>query len=424
MRIGLSTSVIQRGQTGIAAYVFALTRAFLRGFEQHHFVLFVLEADLPLFNFTNGAMDIVPISERHRPPGQDILWHQRELPRLARQHQLDVLHIPSYRRLLWPRPCALVATVHDLAAFHVSRKYDWKRMFFGRVVARVLARRQDEIIAISQNTARDMAAFWKVPKQNVTVIHHGIDQERFSPAPPALASTALRQRFGLSQPFFLYVARLEHPAKNHVRLIESFERFKAETRSPWQLVLAGSDWHGAEAIHAAIQRSPVHNDIRCLGFVPDHDLPGLYRTAHVFVYPSLYEGFGFPPLEAMACGCPVLSSTRGALGEVVGDAALTVDPEDATALQSQLTRLARDAKLREQLRTAGLERASHFEWQRAAARTLEVYSRAATKRRRQGEHLRVARNRALVEQDESTPNQGRHGRAESLEAPFPTRLGH
>jgi glycosyltransferase involved in cell wall biosynthesis len=391
MRIGLSTSVIQRGQTGIAAYLFALTRTFLRGFEEHQFVLFVLEGDLPLFQFARGAMKIVPINERHRPPVQDILWHQRELPRLARQLQLDVLHIPSYRRLLWPRPCALVATVHDLAAFHISKKYDWKRMFFGRVVAGVLARRQDEIIAISRNTAQDMAAFWKLPTQEITVIHHGIDHERFSPAPAGIASAVGRQRFGLHQPFFLYVARLEHPAKNHVRLIAAFERFKVETRSRWQLVLAGSDWHGAEQIHAAVQRSSVRDDIRCLGFVPDTDLPCLYRAAQAFVYPSLYEGFGFPPLEAMACGCPVLSSTRGALGEVIGAAALTVDPEDATALQNQLTRLATDAPLREQLRTAGLERAGQFEWQRTATRTLEVYSRAWTKRRKQAEPLQVAR---------------------------------
>jgi glycosyltransferase involved in cell wall biosynthesis len=390
MRIGLSTSVIQRGQTGIAAYVFALVRAFLRGAEEHHFVLYVLQEDLPLFGFAGKAMEIVPVDERFRAPAQDILWHQRELPHLARRHQLDVLHIPSYRRLLWPRPCALVGTVHDLAAFHVARKYDWKRMFFGRVIARVLARRQDEIISISHNTARDMTAFWKLPKERITVIHHGIDHERFSPAPPEIASAVARQRFGLTQPFFLYVARLEHPAKNHIRLIAAFERFKTESKSPWQLVLAGSDWHGAEEIHAAIRRSPASNDIRCLGFVPDDDLPYLYRAAEAFVYPSLYEGFGFPPLEAMACGCPVLCSTRGALEEVVGTAALTVDPEDVTALKSQLTRLATDGKLREQLRAAGLERASHFDWNYTAARTLEVYSRAVAKLRSHDGRFRVA----------------------------------
>src|SRR5438552_13592968 len=136
MRIGLSTSVIGRGQTGIAQYVFALTRAFIRRAGPHHFTLFVLEEDLPLFSFAQPGMTLVPVPERFRPPVKNILWHQLELPRLARGRQLDVLHIPSYRRMLWPRPCALVSTIHDLAPFHLAKKYDWKRMFYGRVVAR------------------------------------------------------------------------------------------------------------------------------------------------------------------------------------------------------------------------------------------------------------------------------------------------
>ena len=117
MRIGLSTSVIQRGQTGIAQYVFALTRAFLRQVSQDHFTLFALEEDLPLFAFAKKTMDLVPVPERFRPPVKNILWHQTELPGLARAHQLDVLHVPSYRRLLWSKPCPLVATIHDLAPF-------------------------------------------------------------------------------------------------------------------------------------------------------------------------------------------------------------------------------------------------------------------------------------------------------------------
>jgi glycosyltransferase involved in cell wall biosynthesis len=203
-----------------------------------------------------------------------------------------------------------------------------------------------------------------------------LDHERFSPAPPGIAKAVGRQRFDLEKPFFLYVARLEHPAKNHVRLITAFEQFKAETKLPWQLVLAGSDWHGAEVIHDMIKRSPFHNDVRSLGFVSEEDLPMLYRAADVFVFPSLYEGFGLPPLEAMACGCPVLSSTRGALGEMLGNAAAVVDPEDTSALRAQLTRMATDEQWRRELSAAGLQQARNFHWSTTAAQTIEVYSRA------------------------------------------------
>jgi glycosyltransferase involved in cell wall biosynthesis len=129
-------------------------------------------------------------------------------------------------------------------------------------------------------------------------------------------------------------------------------------------------------IHAAIRQSSFSRDIRCLGFVAEADLPALYRAADVFVYPSLYEGFGFPPLEAMACGCPVICSTRGALGEVIGKAAATVDPEDVAALQFQLTRLAADKSLCSYLRQAGFDRVQAFNWEHTVAQTMNVYALA------------------------------------------------
>lgn len=166
----------------------------------------------------------------------------------------------------------------------------------------------------------------------MAVIQNGLDHERFTPASASAAKLAVAKQFGLDKPFVLYTARLEHPGKNHVRLIAAFNEFKAATRSPWCLALAGADWHGAVEIHAAARAPPFAADIRRLGFVMPQHLPDLYRAAELFAFPSLYEGFGFPPVEAMACGCPVMSSTRGALGEVVGEAAALVEPEDVSAM--------------------------------------------------------------------------------------------
>ncbi len=377
MRIGISTSVIQRGKTGVAQYVFALLRALIPHTTQHQFILFVLEEDLNLFEFVRGRMELVPVPEKFRDPVKNIGWHQFVLPGLTRKHRLDVLHVPSYRRLLWSRPCGTVGTIHDLAPFHVQNKYDWKRMLYGRVVARRLAARQSELIAISENTARDIVTYFKLPRQRVTVVHNGLEHGRFFPGDPAQAKVAVTKQYGLDKPFFLYVARLEHPAKNHVRLLEAFEAFKAATRSDWQLAFGGSDWHGAEVIHEARRRSPFAADIRCLGFVPDSALPDLYRAAEVFVYPSLFEGFGMPPTEAMACGCPVISSTRGSLGEVVGDGAAIVEPEDIHSITKQLYILATDTGARNRLRAAGLARAQNFNWEKTAAETMKVYARAA-----------------------------------------------
>lgn len=365
MKIGISTSVIQRGRTGIAQYVFNLLREFLPYAECHEFVLFDLEEDAPLFDFARDAMRIVPVPETYRPAARNIWWHQSILPELCRQHGLDVLHIPSYRRMLWPRPCKLVSTIHDLAPFHVAKKYDWKRMLYGRVVARRLARRQHELIVISRNTAQDVERYFGIPARKLNLVHNGLNHDAFRPGGgPA------------RQPFFLYVARLEHPGKNHVGLIEAFNTFKATTHSDWQLVLAGSKWSGAEHIERAMQASPYSKDIRCAGFVPDADLPDLYRSASVFVYPSLYEGFGLPPLEAMACGIPVICSTGGALREMAGEAAVLVEPGDNAGLAAQMIRVAADATLRKSMRESGLIHAQQFQWQKTAAATLQVYAKA------------------------------------------------
>lgn len=379
MRIGISTSVIQRGKSGVGQYVFALLRALLAK-QQHELVLFVLKEDLPLFAFANDKAEIVAVPEQFRLPVWNILWHQKTLPKLVRTHRLDVLHIPSYRRMLWPRPCPLVSTIHDLAPFHVAEKYDWKRMFYGRVIARRLARRQNRIIAISKYTAGDIVKFFALPRERITVIHNGLDHERFHPGSREQAKTDMAKRFDLKRPFFLYVSRLEHPGKNHVRLIAAFEEFKAATHSDWQLAFAGGDWHGAEVIHAAIRNSKFATDIRSLGFVPDEQLPDLYRAADAFVYPSLHEGFGLPPIEAMACGCPVITSTRGALAEVIGDAAAIVEPEDIQSIAAQLRLVASVEAMRTRMRTVGLKHAKKFDWNKTAAETLKVYEAAATQR--------------------------------------------
>jgi glycosyltransferase involved in cell wall biosynthesis len=375
MRIGLSTSVVQRGKTGVAQYVFALLRAMRAYSHQHDFVLFVLEEDLPLFEFVRDQMEIVSVPETFRPPIKNILWHQNRLPSLAWQHHLDVLHVPSYRRLLWPKPCRLVGTIHDLAPFRVPKKYDWKRMLYGRIIVRRLAHRQDGLIAVSDSTANDLRTFFRLPADRISVIPNGIDHDRFSPGDKVSPQSGIAQRAQLPQPFFLYVARIEHPGKNHIRLISAFEEFKAATHSPWQLVFGGSDWHGADVVHKRIQDSPFGKDIRCLGFVSDDDLPDLYRAASVFVYPSLYEGFGFPPLEAMACACPVICSTRGALAEVIGDAAAKVDPEDIHTIARELYIVATDEACRNRLRAAGLAQARKFDWKRTADETIKVYAK-------------------------------------------------
>lgn len=381
MKIGFSTSVIQRGKTGVAQYVFALLRAFQQANSDHQFRLFVLEEDRSLFAGFDDRFEIVPVAEEFRSPIKNIRWHQTLLPRLARELDLDLLHVPSYRRLVWSSSCPRVGTIHDLAPFRVSKKYDLARMFYGRYVVKQFARKQTRIIAVSENTARDIEQFFRIPRSRMRVIHNGLEHDRFFVRNREQALADVTAKFGLNKPFFLYVARLEHPGKNHTRLIEAFEQFKQQTKSDWTLAFGGSDWHGAEVIHERINRSPCRADIRPLGFITNEDLPTLYSAASTFIYPSLYEGFGMPPVEAMACGCPVICSDRGSLGEVVGDAARIVDPEDIASIAEALKSFHQDPAERASFVQRGLRRAKEFSWERTARETLEVYQNALLQKR-------------------------------------------
>jgi glycosyltransferase involved in cell wall biosynthesis len=315
------------------------------------------------------------VEEKWRPAVRNIVWHHTLLPGLLRKLRTEVLHIPSYRRIVWNPPAVQVVTVHDCAAFAVSRKYDVARMFYGRHVVSRLARNASAVMTVSTATAGDVARYFKIP--DARVIWNGIDHSQFRPLPEAEIASGLANAFQQTNPYFLYLARMEHPGKNHVRLIEAFERFAASHPDRREdLIFGGADWHGAEMIHQRIAVSPIKDRIRSLGFVGKNDLPILYGGATAMVYPSLFEGFGLPPIEAMACGCPVISSPRGSLREVVGDAAHLIDPEDVADIADGLAAAPITPQGRETWRRRGIEHARQFHWETAAKAVVETYSAA------------------------------------------------
>ena len=378
MKVGLSATVIQRGKSGVATYVSGLLRGMAARDWPVRLVVFGLEGDRAWFEPWLDACEWVSVPEACRSAPRDIAWHQTVLPRLLRRNGCEVVHIPSYRRILAAPGMPQVATIHDLAPFRLSGKYDALRMFYGRHVVNRLARRVDQIITVSQATASDVGEFFRVPPDRVTVVYNGINHERFRPMEPSEARAKLPATADWDADWWIYVARLEHPAKNHLRLLEAFESFcREEPASRQRLVLAGADWHGADVIHRAIAASPVRDRIHCAGFVSESDLPAWYAGAAALVFPSLFEGFGLPPVEAMACGCPVLCSDRGSLPEVAGGAARMFDPGDTAAITRAMQEIHHDPTARHSLRERGLARAAEFRWDRCADETISLYRRAA-----------------------------------------------
>ena len=266
----------------------------------------------------------------------------------------------------------MVATVHDLAAFSVEAKYDPARMLFNRKVIPAMIRRADHIITVSEYTKQDLVKYTGYPEEQISVIYSGINRDLFQPVPKPEAQERLQVLHGLDKPFFIYVSRLEHPGKNHIRLIEAFERFKLENDSSHQLVLAGADWTGAAKIKARAAESPVKSDIIFPGFVPIKSLPLLYSACDLMVFPSLFEGFGFPIIEALACGTPVICSNTSSMKEIARDIVPTFDPTHTDAIFQGLKTAASKGPNPE-TRTQGMEYANTFDWRKTAKNVMEIY---------------------------------------------------
>jgi len=373
MNVGISATKIRGGQSGVGRYVVGLVRAMLAERPDIKLHLFVLPGDQELFEFVWNKPEIITVSEKYRSPIRNVLWHQRVLPREAERLGLDLIHTTSYRRMTWSPDIPVVGTIHDLISFHDPRKSNLAQKLFSHLSAAPLAKRQRRIITGSNKTAEDIERFLDIPTRAIEVIPKGIDHSIYNPGDPATSRALLAKTHGILRPFFLYVSRLDHPRRNHLRLIEAFELFKRNTSSRWQLLLGGDDGNNAEVIHQRVADSKYKDDIHFFGYVADDDLPDLYRAARAFVFPSLFEGFGQPPLEAMACGCPVISSRAGSLGRVLGVAATTIDPLNVDDIAEKLSIIATDDGTREVMIERGIANAARFDWNKCAREVARVY---------------------------------------------------
>ncbi len=320
MRVGIDVSSLVQTRAGTARY--------LRG------LLARLEYERLGFGGPGRAATLV----------RDVWWYPVALPRAARARRLDVLHCPTFRGPFQSR-VPVVLTVHDLAVLRRPETFNqWTRRYSRLAVPRV-ARAARLVIAVSEFTRRELVELVRVPEQRIRVIPNAVG-EPFSPDGPAAEGD-----------YVLAVGTLE-PRKNLPRLIEAAGRIGVELR-----VVGARGWGGVEA-----------NGACWLGELPDEELASLYRGARVVAYPSLYEGFGIPVLEAMACGAPVVTSAGGATEETAGGAAVLVDPLDPASIARGLEEA---ASRRDELRAKGLERARDHTWERAARETWAVYEEAA-----------------------------------------------
>jgi len=381
LHIGIDTSrVAVDARTGTEHYTYELLAALARRDRASRYTLYCnqLPAALPPLG-PNFALRRMPFPR---------LWSHLRLSAELVLRPPDVLFVPAHVLPLGAplrRRTRTVVTIHDMGYLHFPEAHTALHRRYLRLSTLWSARAADRIIAISAATRDDLLRYTGVRPSKIAVIHHGVS-ERFRPINDQTAIDAVLSRYGLRQPYFLYLGTVQ-PRKNLVRLIRAFASMMAGDHGTRhihrneQLVIAGKrGWLTSEIEQVARQQFGANQDaVVFAGYVPDEDVPALLSGAIGFVFPSLYEGFGMPVLEAMACGAPVLASNTSSLPEVAGDAALLVDPTDVGAIVAGLARLASDTALRADLRTRGLARAAQFTWDRCAAQTLEVLQKESPK---------------------------------------------
>lgn len=298
-----------------------------------------------------------------------ILWEQVLQPWTLRQAKIDLLYSPVYVGPL-ASACPFVVTVHDLSFLHYPQSFRPLNRSYLRVFAKLSVHRARRIVAVSESTKRDLVQSYGTPPDKVDVVYNGVDRT-FRPL-PADQVAAFRREAGLPERFILFVGTLE-PRKNVVGLVEAYAQLPKE-RPPLMLV-GGKGWLYDE-VFARVETLGLSSEVRFVGFVPTEALPLWYNAADLFVYPSVYEGFGLPPLEAMACGTPVITSTASSLPEVVGDAGWLLDPADPDALAAAMEQVLESKEQRVQMRAEGLTQAAKFSWEKTALHTASSFKRA------------------------------------------------
>ncbi|MBS1789459.1 MAG: glycosyltransferase family 4 protein [Acidobacteria bacterium] len=366
MRIGLDAIPLVAAKTGIGHYTDALASSLARIHTDHQYVL------LSPFDFAFHTGNGTPpnLSKLFFPVRSVFRkWWLAGLPAMLRISPLDVFHGTNYCIPVFS-PCPTVVTIHDLSLFTQSHTHEDENVRRGKRRMPLMARRATKIIVPSEFTKRETIQYLRVSEHKIRVIFEAA-RDGLKPLTATECQPVL-EKHQLRRPYLLYVGTIE-PRKNLLTLIRAYNELLRTTEHRPQLALCGGKGWLYEEVFKLVEDLKLNDQVRFTGYVADEDLPALYSAAEVFLYPSLYEGFGLPPLEAMACGTPTITSNVSSLPEVVGQAGLTHDPNDWQALTAHIVRLLGDKVAHQHFQQAGIKQAALFSWDRAARETQSVY---------------------------------------------------
>lgn len=377
MRVAIDLTALIAKPTGVDTYLMGLVSALVELDRDNEYLLLVNAEDRRRFT---APSNFRVLSLSRRPRLTRLVSQQIVLPALLVALRIDVLHSPTFIMPFCRSRRRHLLTVHDMSSFIVPHSHPPSRR--GRMYELAIAhsiRRADLVSVPSPSVKRDiLERVRKVPAEKVRVIRSGVSP-RFTPRPPQEVTPVI-ERLGIRFPYLLYVGTID-PRKNVARLVESYRRIVTSRDIPEHLVLAGQLGWNDSALVDQLHRPELRGRVHRLGYVACEDLPALYAGARLFIYPSLLEGFGFPPLEAMASGIPVVASDSSALRDNLAGAAELVEATDTNALGAAIERVLHDEPRRAELTAKGLARASEFRWNRFGRETLDCYRELAERSR-------------------------------------------
>jgi len=377
MHIGLDGIPLTEPKTGVGHYTFELAVAMARVSPDSNFEI-VYPSNLRQVTITDDARTLPSNLEIKRirvgPVGR--YWWSAGLPRYVRRNGIDLFHGTNYDVPPWHQ-CATVLTIHDLSLLIHPETHEKRRVRRSRRRLPLMARAANAIIVPTESVRREVCEHLGISPQKVFAIPESA-RDCFTPM-EMKATEHVRERLGIGDNFLLTVGTLE-PRKNLLTLVRAVEEI-ANDQPTLQLVIAGSRGWLSEPLFEAIEKSPAKERIVLTEYLNDDDLRALYSSCSAFVYPSIYEGFGLPPLEAMACGAPVIASHIPALEETTGGAAVLFEPNDVNSLASAIVDLLQSSELRSRFSALGRVRAAEFTWEHTARLTLEVYEKAKARRK-------------------------------------------
>lgn len=368
MRIGFDTHVLATNLTGTANYTRNLLRQLKVSDRRNTYVGLTSGFRLPRKSLVTKIGNAF----------LEILYTQVILLAYAKRERLDLLHCPA-------NVCPIIndipriVTIYDLSFFPYPESYDPLSLLYMKSFIRASAIRADQIVTISEASKADIVRYFCIDSAKITVTYLGISED-WGPIPQGVAKCALSPKYGFAaNPYILAVGELV-PRKNYASLLRGYAKLISGSRQDWpDLVFVGPSVRGyGLVLGGMIDELGIMDRVHFCGYVPQHDLINFMNGAELLAFLSLHEGFGIPLLEAMSCGIPVLASNRSSIPEVVGDAALKVDPTDTDAIEDGLNQLLQDPLLRKELAEHGRQQARMFSWEKAARRTIEVYDRVGT----------------------------------------------